>query len=400
MLNKLHSNKIDLVILAGGKGSRIQKFLGNYPKPMLKFNEKHFLQYLLNNVSKYNFKKIIILCGYRYKIFFKKYNNKIINFTKIICLREKELLGTAGALYNLKKIKINDFILINGDTIFDLDLNLLISNLKKNKIGIVALTKNKNQKSKKLNNLTLKNNILQIGKNNKLMNGGVYFFKKKILRYIKNKIFSLENDLLPKLIAQKKINGKIFDNFFIDIGSNYYLKKAGNKLKKQFKKKAVFLDRDGVINYDFGHVHKINQFKFRLGVLHGLKHLIKKNYYIFVVTNQAGIGKKIYTENQFFTLHHEINKKLKKMNVYLDDVEYSPFHPNAKIKKFKKNSSMRKPGNKMIENIKSKWDIDINKSFMIGDKKIDKLAAQKSKIKFYYAEKNFYKQIKHITNSY
>ena len=88
------------------------------------------------------------------------------------------------------------------------------------------------------------------------------------------------------------------------------------------------------------------------------------------------------------------------MNVYLDDVEYSPFHPNAKIKKFKKNSSMRKPGNKMIENIKSKWDIDINKSFMIGDKKIDKLAAQKSKIKFYYAEKNFYKQIKHITNSY
>jgi|TARA_B100001093_G_scaffold419026_1_gene410462 D,D-heptose 1,7-bisphosphate phosphatase len=400
MLNKLHSNKIDLVILAGGKGSRIKKFLGNYPKPMLKFNEKHFLQYLLNNVSKYNFKKIIILCGYRYEIFFKKYNNKIINFTKIICLREKELLGTAGALYNLKKIKINDFILINGDTIFDLDLNLLISNLKKNKIGIVALTKNKNQKSQKLNNLTLKNNLLQIGKNNKLMNGGVYFFKKKILRYVKNKIYSLENDLLPKLIAQKKINGKIFDNFFIDIGSNYYLKKASNKLKKQFKKKAVFLDRDGVINYDYGHVHKINQFKFRPGVLHGLKHLIKKNYYIFVVTNQAGIGKKIYTENQFFTLHHEINNKLKKMNVYLDDVEYSPFHPNAKIKKFKKNSLMRKPGNKMIENIKGKWDIDINKSFMIGDKKTDKLAAQKSKIKFYYAGKNFYKQIKHITSSY
>ena len=77
MLGKYSSlNNLDLVILAGGKGSRIKKLLGKYPKPMLKFNKKHFIQYILNNKSKYNFKRIIILCGFRSDIFFKKFHKK------------------------------------------------------------------------------------------------------------------------------------------------------------------------------------------------------------------------------------------------------------------------------------------------------------------------------------
>jgi D,D-heptose 1,7-bisphosphate phosphatase len=398
MINK-NFNKIDLVILAGGKGTRIKNLLGKYPKPMLKFNSKHFIQYILNITSKYSFRRIIILCGYRYKIFFKKYHNKIINFNKIICLREKELLGTAGALKNLKKLNVKNFVLMNGDTIFDIDLSLLIDNLGKNKLGIVALTKNINQKSKKLNNLILKKNLIYIKKNSSLMNGGVYYFKEKIFDYIKNN-FSLENELLPKLIIKKKINGKFFKNFFIDIGSKYYLKKGALKLKNQFKKPAVFLDRDGVINYDKGHVYKEKDFRFKIGVLKGLEYLIKKNYYIFIVTNQAGIAKGIYTENKFFTLHKKIKLKLQKNNIFFNDVKYSPFHPNAKVKKYKKKSLTRKPGNKMIEDIKLNWDLDLKKSFMIGDKITDKFAAEKSKIKFFYTKDNFFKLVNQITNSY
>ena len=160
------------------------------------------------------------------------------------------------------------------------------------------------------------------------------------------------------------------------------------------------MDRDGVINYNYGYVHKIQNFKFRPGVLKGLKYLTKKNYYIFIVTNQAGIGKKIFTEKQFIQLHKNINKKLIKNNIFFNDIQYSPFHPKAKIKKYKKNSSLRKPGNKMLENIKLNWDIDMKKSFMIGDKVSDKLAAKKSTIKFYYATQNFYAQIKSIINNY
>ena len=398
-MKNINFNHIDLVILAGGKGTRIKNLLGQYPKPMIKFNSKHFIQYIINNISKYSFKRIIILCGYRHKNNFKKYHNKKINFNKVICIRERKLLGTAGALKNLKKINVQDFVLMNGDTIFNVDLPLLVESLQTNKIGTVALTKNLNQDSKKLNNLALKKNLVCIKNNSSLMNGGVYYFKKSIFKYIKN-LSSLENELLPKLIDQKKINGKIFKSFFIDIGSKYYLRKGEKKLKNQFRRSAVFLDRDGVINYDKGHVHEEKDFKFKKGVLKGLKYLIKKNYYIFIVTNQAGIGKGIYTEDTFIKFHKKIKNKIQKFNIFFDDVQYSPFHPNAKIKKYRKNSSMRKPGNKMIENIKTNWDLNLKKSFMIGDKVSDQLAAKKSNIRFYYTKNNFFLLIKQIVNNY
>jgi D-glycero-D-manno-heptose 1,7-bisphosphate phosphatase len=393
-------HNIDLVILAGGKGTRIKELLGKYPKPMLKFNNKHFIQYVLNCNSKYNFKRIIILCGFRNKIFFEKLDKRLKNLTKIICLKESKLLGTGGALSNLKKLNVKDFVLVNGDTIFNINLNSLIKNLGKNKVGIVALTKNKDQHSKKLLNLSIKNKLLYFKKKSSMMNGGVYFFKKDIFKYVNNKNCSLENEILPKLIDSKKIQGKFYKDFFIDIGSKYFFKAASSKLKKEFYKSAVFLDRDGVINFDYGYVHKFRNFKLRNGVIKGLQYLIKNNYYIFIITNQAGIGKKIYKEDDFIKLHKSINEKFKKNNIFIDDVQFSPFHIHAKIKKYKKNSSLRKPGNKMIENIKLNWDINLSKSFMLGDKKSDYLAAKKSKLKFYYPEKNFYKQIQSIISNY
>ena len=232
------------------------------------------------------------------------------------------------------------------------------------------------------------------------MNAGLYFFNKKIFKFIVKKKMSLEDDIIPKLIQKKLLQGKIFNKFFIDIGSKYFLSKAPDMLKKEFKKPAIFLDRDGVINYDYGYVHKINDFRFRKGVIKGLKYLIKKNYYIFIITNQSGIGKKIYQEKEFINLHKTINEKLKKFNIFINEVQYSPFHIDAKIKRYRKKSLMRKPGNKMIENIKKKWDLELKKSFMIGDKTSDATAANRSSLNFYYAENNFFKQVKKIINNY
>ena len=164
--------------------------------------------------------------------------------------------------------------------------------------------------------------------------------------------------------------------------------------------KAIFLDRDGVINFDYGYVHKFKKFKLRNGVIKGLQYLIKKKYYIFIVTNQAGIGKKIYSQEDFIKLHKTINEKFRNKNIFIDDVQFSPFHIKAKVMKYRKNSSLRKPGNMMIKNIFKNWDLDLKKSFMIGDKKSDLIAAKKSNLNFFKPEQNFYKQIKSIINNY
>ncbi len=388
--------KLDFVILAGGKGRRIKKYLKGSPKPMLKFNKKSFLDYIITKACTYNFENIYILTGYKSNIIFKKYNKKIFNFIKITCLKENKEMGTGGALFKLKK-KLNDFILVNGDTIFNLNYNELINALDKNKLGVMSLVKNKYQYSSKLKNLTLKNRLILYNKKSTLMNAGVYFFRKKILSSIQNKKISLENDIMPNYIKKNKINGKVFKKFFIDIGSKKYLKIASKELLKNFEKPAVFLDRDGVINYDYGYVHNIKNFKFRPGVIKGLQYLTKKNYYIFIITNQAGIGKKIFTLNQFNKLHLKLKEYFIKKNILINDVKFSAYHKKAKIKKYKKNSNFRKPGNLMIQEVFKRWDINLSKSFMIGDKKSDYLSAKKSNLKFYYASNNFYKQIKGLT---
>ena len=391
--------KIDIVILAGGKGSRIKEYLNNKPKPMLKFNNIYFLQYLINNLTKYPVNKIYILTGFKHKIIHKNFHNKMFNFTKIICIKESKLMGTGGALLSLKKYKINDFLLINGDTIFNVNVDDFIKSFRQKSLGGIALVSKKlNTNSLKLNNLALKKGFIIYKSKSSLINGGIYYFSKKIFKYLIKGPSSLENDILPKMIKKKLIKGKIYRDFFVDIGSPKYLKQTKKKLIINLKKPAVFLDRDGVINYDYGYVHKLKNFKFRKGVVKGLKYLIKKNFYIFIITNQAGIAKGKFKENDFFNLHKYLKQYLSKKNIYFDDVQYCPFHPDAKIKKFKKNSNLRKPGNRMIKNIFEKFLINKKKCFMIGDKISDEQCAKKSNLKYFYAEKNFELQIKNILN--
>ena len=391
---------LSLAILAGGKGSRIKKFTNNYPKSMVKFNNIHFLQYLINIYTKYPIDKIYILTGYKSDIIFKKFHNKTFNFTKIICLKEKKFMGTGGALFKLKS-KVKDFILVNGDTIFDIDLINFFKSISKQKIGSLALTSmDKNTNNYKLNNLSINSDTLIYKRKSMLMNGGIYFFREKIFRYLKNEPLSLEDDLLPKFIQNKKLTAKKYKKFFLDIGTPKYIRSAHKKLKKYFYKPAVFLDRDGVINYDSGYVYKKKDFKFRKGVLKGLRYLIKKNYYIFLITNQAGIAKGYYKESDFKKLHIYLKNYLSKNNIYFNDVQYCPFHPKGKIKRYKRKSSLRKPGNQMIKNIFKNWIVDKQNSFMIGDKISDELCAKRSKINFFYAKNDFFKQVKKICNNF
>ena len=395
----MHS--LDLVVLAGGKGSRIKSLLRNRPKPMAIFNKKPFLEYIIQNYSKYHFKNIFILTGYKSDIIYKKFNNKYYNFNHIKCLKELRPMGTAGALSILKKKNVNDFILINGDTFLDINLNQLIKSCSKNSYGSITLVKNDFYKSnRKLSTLALRENKIIYQDKSNFMNGGIYFFKKKIFKLIKNKNTSLENDILPNLIKNKKISGIKTKNFFLDIGTPENFKKAKKIISKKFIKRAAFLDRDGVINFDKGYVHKIKDFKFRPNVIKGLKFLRNNDYYIFVVTNQAGIGKGIYTEKQFFNLQNYIKQKLQKKDIFFDDINFCPYHPEAKIKKYRKISQLRKPGNLMIKQIRNKWSIKLNKSFMIGDQVTDKICAKSSKLYFEYSKKDFLNQVKQINKKF
>ena len=162
------------------------------------------------------------------------------------------------------------------------------------------------------------------------------------------------------------------------------------------KKPAIFLDRDGTINYDNGYTYEFSKFRFRPYVIKGLKYLCEKKYLIFIVTNQAGIAKGKFKIRDLHTLHKKMKIYLKGKNITINAIEFCPYHEKGIIKKYIKKTAYRKPGNLMIRKILKKWKINKLKSFMLGDKKSDKIAARKSNLYFEYVSKNFYKQIRKI----
>ena len=385
--------KIDVVILAGGKGTRIKKFLNGKPKPLINFGKKPFLDYVIKKISSYPINKIYIMCGYKGNKIYKKYNKTFQNFVPISCVIEKEPLGTGGSLKLIADRLSKNFILINGDTFFDIDYSFFF-NSKKKKRNLIILSKNNSYKAnKKLVSLNIDiNEKVKFDKNSKYFNGGIYFFNKSIIKKI-NKIkkqnISLENDIIKDEIFKGKIFGKFKKNFFLDIGTKENLFKGIKMIPKITMKPAAFFDRDGVINFDRGYTYKIKDFKFMPKILNILKEISKKEFYIFIVTNQASIAHGVFSEKKFILLQKNLKIFLFKKNILIHDVKYCPFHKKALIKKYKKNTAYRKPGNLMVENLKKNWNINIKKSFMVGDKSSDEKCANKSGIKFFYPYARF-----------
>ena len=197
---------IDIVVLVGGRGKRINKITKSTPKPLIKIGSMTFLDQVIRKIIKYNFKNIFLLCSYKKSLFFKRFHNKIIHNSKIVCIDEGNSKDTGGALYKLKNRIKKKFILINGDTFFDIDYNKLIS-FKLNKyLGVIAVTEQKNLiNNSKISNINLNNKreIYFTSKKTKFANGGIYLFNPKIFSYVKNKKQSLENEILRILIEKK-----------------------------------------------------------------------------------------------------------------------------------------------------------------------------------------------------
>ena len=391
---------IDLVILAGGKGSRIKNLNKNKPKPLAKIGSYSFLDLLLGNLSRYHFRKIFILAGYKGSQIYKKYHKKNINFMDIECVIEKKPLGTGGSLMQIKNKLSKNFFVINGDTIADFNFYKMLK-LKKNHNSVIAITKSKYvDNGNQIRNLQIdQKKIIKINNNRKsknYKNAGVCLFDKKIFKKIKLEKFSLEDEILYKLIKQKKIYGYKEKFFFYDIGTIKDFKAAKKSLFKHFKKPAIFLDRDNTINLDKGYTYKLNDFKFINNSLNALKYLSKRKVWIFIITNQAGIAKGYYTENDFKNLHLKLKEKLLKKKIFIDEVKYCPYHPKAKYKKYRKKSLLRKPNNLMVKNILNTWIVDKKKSIIIGDKISDLKCAEKSNLYFEFVEKDLLQQIKKL----
>lgn len=146
-------------------------------------------------------------------------------------------------------------------------------------------------------------------------------------------------------------------------------------------RKVIFLDRDGTINVEKSYLYKWEDFEFEKNAIEGLKELKNLGYEFIVVTNQSGIGRGYYTEENLVALNNQMTQKLKEFGIEILECFYCPHHPEKGIGKYKVDCNCRKPNPGMLlEGIK-KYDVDIENSFMIGDKKGDLEAGKKASLK-------------------
>ncbi|MUK64672.1 D-glycero-beta-D-manno-heptose 1,7-bisphosphate 7-phosphatase [Aliivibrio fischeri] len=141
-------------------------------------------------------------------------------------------------------------------------------------------------------------------------------------------------------------------------------------------KPAVFIDRDGVINVDRGYVHKRDDFEYIDGVFEATKKLKEMGYLLVLVTNQSGIARGMFTEDQFEILTEWMDWNFADNGVDFDGIYYCPHHPEATVEKYKEECDCRKPNPGMLVSAQRFLDIDMENSIMIGDKKEDMMAAQ------------------------
>lgn len=371
------------IILAGGFGTRLQSVVSDVPKPMAPINDRPFLEYMLDELNNYGFDKVVLGVGYKKECIINHFKNKYKNID-IVYAEEDEPLGTGGCIkYSLEFLDDDYVFVLNGDTMFKIDFKKMSENKS------LSIACKKMYDFDRYGEVSINNDGIITSFNEKkhvdegFINGGIYYVPKNIFKkYSLLKKFSMEKDFFEKYINELNIKAYLSSDYFIDIGIPEDYEKAQIDFRK---KKALFLDRDGIINIDYGHVFKIEDFRFTDFIFDICKKYQNEGYLIFVITNQAGIAKGLYTLNDFLKLNDYMLKQFKNYGINIEKVYYCPHQDSD-------NCDCRKPKSGLYFKAIKEYNIDPSLSVSIGDKIGDLEAAYGAGVKKLYFKKTAYEE--------
>lgn len=384
---------MEAVIMAGGKGTRLQSVAKDIPKPMIKILGKPLLEYQIDSLRESGIDNIILIIGYLGNIIQEYFADGTKFGVNIQYIIEEKPLGTAGALYYLKEKIQGDFVFVFGDLLLDIDWNRFVGFHKKNN-GLITLYGHPNSHPydsdvivSDENNRVIKiepKNIKRDFYYHNFVNAGIYCMSSIILDAVKNP----EKTYLEKKIITEEINkGRVYayrsTEYIKDIGTPKRLNSAYQDIKNGLlknknlknKQKAIFLDRDGTINVLNGFLSNIDDFEFLPGIAEAIKKINNSEYLVIVATNQPVVARGECTLEKLEQIHMKMELELGKQGAYLDDLFYCPHHPDKGYKgeniEFKIDCNCRKPKTGMLKQAANKYNIDLKQSWFIGDTTMD-----------------------------
>ena len=224
------------IILAGGMGTRLGEITKETPKPMVLVDKKPFLDYLVFNLKRYGFQNIIFSTGYlteKISNYFGDGSSYGLNFEYIV---ETEPLGTGGAIKLSSSFLDNEFLVLNGDSLFDFDFRELGKLLLNTPSAMIAMALKFKKDTKRYGQVVLNEQYIRgyiekgVSSESGLINSGVYLMRHEAIDSLPEGFCSLENDLFPSLVNRSLIVGYEFNGYFIDIGLPHELKRAQTEL--------------------------------------------------------------------------------------------------------------------------------------------------------------------------
>ncbi|ODR35239.1 HAD-IIIA family hydrolase [Eisenbergiella tayi] len=381
------------VIMAGGKGTRLQSIVSDIPKPMVPVCGKPILEYQIENLKSCGVTDITLIVGHLGNVIEEYFGDGAKWDVHIDYVVEDHPLGTAGALFYLKDKMDDDFMLVFGDLMLDIDWNRFMA-FHKDKGAIITLFGHPNTHPYDSDVIVVneESKVLRIEPKNidrdfyykNFVNAGVYCVSPKLLENIPalEKI-DLEKKIIAEQIPLRTVAAYHSTEYVKDMGTpdRYHavekdvINRVVSNRNLKNKQKCIFLDRDGTINKSKGFLSLAEDFELLDGVAAEIAGANRSKYLVVVATNQPVIARGECTIEELNRIHMKMETELGKQGAYIDGLYYCPHHPHkgyeGEVPELKIECDCRKPKIGMLIKAAEELNIDLSESWYVGDTTID-----------------------------
>ena len=357
------------VILCGGSGSRLHPFTEDLPKPMIPCGEKPFLWHLIFNIHKQGIDNFLILNGYLGKKIEDYFGDGSKFGLNINYSHNPEYYDTAKRIYEVKEELEECFLLFYGDNLVPFPLDKMFDVHLNNKLPLTLMLSNKTPGNIEVDNkgIVTKYDSERSFTLNHVEIGHMIINRDEVFNYFSNPEGNF-SEVIEKIANEGRLGGWVQRDSYHSVSDINRWKKT--KLYTQHKK-ILLLDRDGVINtkQEVGkHVKTWSDFEFIEDTLVALKELSGKGFKFIVISNQAGIKRKLVDVHDLENIHRNMISALSDEGVEILDIYYCPHF-------FDDYCDCRKPEPGMFYNVSSDWFIKLDETLYIGDAVSDIMAA-------------------------